>query len=69
MTIPRSFKSSDTSCSPVTQLHHFCDASEMTYDAVSYIGRDNKCCLVTSKSKLAPIKPTSIPHQAALLVE
>ena len=61
MTVPRSFKSSDTSGSPVTQLHHFSDASETAYGAVSYIRRDKKCCLVMLKVKLAPIKPPSIP--------
>ena len=62
MTVPKSLKSSDTSYSPVTQLHHFSDASQTAYGAVSYISRDNKCCLVMSKAKLAPTKPSSISH-------
>ena len=44
------------------QLHHFCDASELAYGAVSYLKIGDKCSLVMAKSRLAPIKPTSIPH-------
>ena len=44
------------------QLHHFCDASELAYGAVSYLKTGEKCGLVMVKSRLAPIKPTSTPR-------
>nr|XP_055049230.1 uncharacterized protein LOC129434322 isoform X1 [Misgurnus anguillicaudatus] len=62
LTIPRCLKPTTASCSSVTQLHHFSDASELAYGAVSYIRIDNTCKLVMSKSRLAPIKPVSIPR-------
>ena len=47
-------------------LHHFADASERCYAAVSYlrlVSENNvKCQLLMSKSRLAPIKPTTIPR-------
>ncbi len=51
-----------TSCLLPTQLHHFSDASELAYGAVSYIRIGDTCRLVMSKSRLAPIKPVSIPR-------
>ena len=49
------------------ELHHFSDASERGYGAVSYlrlISYDEKvhCTLVMSKSRLAPIKMVTIPR-------
>ena len=49
------------------QLHHFSDASESGYGAVTYIrladDEENVCCsLVTGKSRLAPIKNVTIPR-------
>ena len=57
------------------ELHHFSDASEKAYGSCSYIRCINKrgeihTALLFSKSKVAPIKPLSIPRlelQAALL--
>ena len=49
------------------ELHGFCDASEQAYAAVIYLrmmGLDGKIqvSLVTSKTKVAPIKRLTIPH-------
>ena len=50
-----------------TQLHHFSDASQQGYGAVSYlrvadVQENVKCSFVMGKSRLAPIKPISIPR-------
>ena len=49
------------------ELHHFADASEQGYGAVSYLRVvDNNgiihCSFLKSKSRLAPLKPTTIPR-------
>ncbi|XP_056307490.1 uncharacterized protein LOC130219206 [Danio aesculapii] len=62
LTIPRCLRSISTSCLSPIQLHHFSDASELAYGAVSYIMMDETCRLVMSKARLAPIKPISIPR-------
>lgn len=51
----------------MTQLHHFCDASEIGYGAVSYLRFTNKdelvhCCFAMGKSRLVPIKFCTIPR-------
>ena len=59
----------------VVELHHFCDASEIGYDTVSYlriIYNDGtiSCSFVTGKSRNAPIRAPIIPRlelQSALL--
>ena len=50
-----------------SQLHHFCDASELAYGAASYLRVEYSdgsvsSTLVMAKSKLAPIKPLTIPR-------
>lgn len=62
LTIPRCLKSSAAGSSPVIQLHHFSDASELAYGAVSYIRMNNESRLVMSKARLAPIKLITIPR-------
>ena len=48
------------------QLHVFVDASEQAFAACAYfriMGREGlRCCLVASKTKVAPLKPLSIPR-------
>ena len=50
-----------------SQLHHFSDASELGYGAVSYLRSVNShgninCSFVMGKSRLAPVKPRTIPR-------
>ncbi|XP_055605866.1 uncharacterized protein LOC129754035 [Uranotaenia lowii] len=65
--IPRCFfKNSPPKCLNTLQLHTFVDASEMAYSCVVY-GRilDNgipKCAIIAAKTKVAPLKPLSIPR-------
>ena len=59
----------------VVQLHHFCDASMTAYGFCTYVRCINKSGeisikLLTSKCRIAPLKPMTIPRlelQAALL--
>ena len=49
------------------QLHHFADASEMSYGAVSYsrvvdVNNNVHCAFLFGKGRLAPIKTISIPR-------
>ena len=49
------------------QLHHFCDASFDAYGTVSYLrsvseGGIIHCALMLGKSKLAPLKPLTVPR-------
>ncbi|MBM6549429.1 hypothetical protein, partial [Streptococcus dysgalactiae] len=48
------------------QLHLFCDASEKGYGAVAYLRyvgeRSSHCSIVTAKSRVAPLKQTTIPR-------
>ncbi|KAH8339623.1 hypothetical protein KR067_011866 [Drosophila pandora] len=71
--VPRCF-SPDTSDPLQTELHTFVDASEYAYSAVCYlrVAMDAKVdvSLVIAKSKVAPLKPLSIPRmelQAAVM--
>ena len=50
-----------------SQLHHFSDASEAAYGSVSYLRITNAegrvhCAFLFAKSRLAPLKSTSIPR-------
>ena len=49
------------------QIHHFCDASQSAYGAVSYLRLVNSdgqvhCSFLIGKSRLAPLKQTTIPR-------
>lgn len=73
VSIPRQFSALPCSKSTV-QLHIFCNASKYAYGACAYLRFEYEgtidCVLVTSKSRVAPLKPMSIPRlelQAALL--
>ena len=50
-----------------TQLHHFADASQIAYSAVSYArmvnaNNDVHCAFLIGKSRLAPLKTMTIPR-------
>ena len=49
------------------QLHFFSEASQLAYGAVAYLGMVNMhgkvhCSFVMGKSRLAPLKPMTIPR-------
>ena len=63
--IPRYYFQNDVDIS-TTQLHGFCDISEITYVGVVYIqvtytNHANHVLLVIAKTKMTPIKPLTIP--------
>ena len=65
--VPRYLKSRQLSQVVDVQLHHFSDASSGGYGCVSYLRYkdvDNKfhCLLLMGKSRVAPIKPMTIPR-------
>ena len=73
--IDRCIKPHDFEGPATLQLHHFCDASQDGYGTASYVravdaqGRVS-CRLLMAKSRLAPMKPMTIPRlelQAATL--
>ena len=54
-------------CNREFQLHHFSDASRQRYGAVTYLRITDhhgnvKCSFVMGKSRLAPLKPVTIPR-------
>lgn len=64
--IPRYYFRKDSQ-PELTELHGFCDASELAYGAVLYfrsLYSDGSCriSLITAKTKVAPIKRLSIPR-------
>jgi hypothetical protein len=66
--VPRCLSDTTRSTHPVKlQLHHFSDASELGYGAVSYLRSEDAtgkvdCALVMSKNRLAPLKTMTIPR-------
>ncbi|XP_038131095.1 uncharacterized protein LOC119776626 [Cyprinodon tularosa] len=65
--VTRCLRHKDFTAAPVTmQLHHFSDASELGYGAVSYLrvvsNNDINCNIVLSRNRLAPVKPSTIPR-------
>ena len=68
--VPRCMQPSaaDTEAEVVSrQLHHFADASEVAYGVVTYLrtvysSGEVRTALVMSKSRLAPMKPMTIPR-------
>eukprot|EP00112_Aurelia_sp_Birch-Aquarium-sp1_P011096 Seg2340.7 transcript_id=Seg2340.7/GoldUCD/mRNA.D3Y31 product="hypothetical protein" protein_id=Seg2340.7/GoldUCD/D3Y31 len=64
--VPRCFKPEDFGEAKTVELHHFSDASEDGFGAVSYLRTVNyegkiQCSFVIGKSRLAPLKPMKIP--------
>ena len=67
LAVERCFKPASMKETKSTQLHHFSDASQQGYGAVSYIRVEDvsgyvKCSFLIGKSRLAPIKPVTIPR-------
>lgn len=67
ISVPRCFKPSGFGAVVNVQLHHFSDASEIGYGAVSYLRIvDDKgaahCSFVLGKSRVTPLKVVSIPR-------
>ena len=69
VTVPRCFVRPGFNFADLTrrELHHFADASSVSYSTVSYLrilGRDDSviCSFVLGKSYLAPLKKVSIPR-------
>ena len=75
ISIPRCIAAPDMKNARSVQLHHFCDASEQAYAAVSYmrvVQNDGSihCAYLFGKAKVAPSKGDTIPRlelQAAVL--
>lgn len=67
VSVPRCFKPPDFEQLREVQLHHFSDASQTGYGAVSYLrlidSKDNiHCSFVIGKSRVAPMKTVTIPR-------
>ena len=67
VSIPRCLKPQDFGEVKNTQLHYFCDASLDGYGACAYLRMINKhdkvhVALVMAKSRVAPLKPMTIPR-------
>ena len=58
---PRLYYPQYTHWSTNKQLHIFADASLCAYGAVAYITQDNQVSLVMSRSRVAPVKPITLP--------
>ena len=63
----RCLKGADLEEVVTTEIHHFCDASQCAYGAVSYLQQVNsdgqvRCSFLVGKSRLAPLKQMSIPR-------
>ena len=75
VTIPRCVTAKDMASAAAIELHHFCDASENAYAAVTYLrviqaNGEIHCAYVYGKARLSPLKGDTIPRlelQAAVL--
>ncbi|XP_068729037.1 uncharacterized protein [Montipora capricornis] len=68
ISLARCLKPADFGVADVTELHHFADASQIAYGAVSYARFVNEkrnavhCSFLVGKSRLAHVKPMTIPR-------
>ena len=66
--LARCLKPADFGIANVTELHHFADASQIVYGAVSYgrfVSEEKNavdCSFLVGKSRLAHVKPMTIPR-------
>ena len=65
--VKRCYTETGTGSAVMNQLHHFSDASEVGYGAVTYLRSVNKngdvsCSFVLAKSRLTPLKRVTIPR-------
>ena len=65
--IPRHLRPADSSEVRSCHLHHFADASQVAYGAVACVrfmsaNRQIHCSFLTAKSRLAHVKPMTIPR-------
>ena len=65
--VSRCYQPKRTARPPIAQLHHFCDASQQAYGAVSYLRTTTEdgvhhVSFVCGKAKLAPSKRLTIPR-------
>ena len=65
--VKRSYTETGTGSAVMNQLHHFSDASEVGYEAVTYVRSANKsgdvsCSFVLANSRLTPLKRVTIPR-------
>lgn len=66
LSVDRCVRPVDFGLVATAQLHHFADASENGYGTVSYLRLTNKdgrihCAFMMGKSRVAPLKQTTIP--------
>lgn len=67
LSFPRCYKPADFGQVKTCQVHSFSDASECGYGVVCYIRLVNEdsdvhCALLTSKSRVTPLKKVTIPR-------
>ena len=60
--IPRVYFSSGQQGMIITNMFVFADASTKAYGGVVYLNSDDQVCLAMSKTRVAPIKATSLPR-------
>ncbi|XP_042243365.1 uncharacterized protein LOC121880274 [Homarus americanus] len=65
--VPRCYRPQDANPVAAVQLHHFCDASQLEYGAVSYLRTTcedgtHHISFMRGKAKLDPLKQQTIPR-------
>ena len=62
LTIQRAYFTSSQSGMEISNMFVFADASMKAYGAVVYLNRGEQVCLAMSKTRVAPIKATTLPR-------